>query len=1415
VAGRTAQRISVALAFFCALGLLAGCGSSDSHGAQLPSRAGVEFTSAGAEVQVGGSETLVGVAGFGRGSSLTAVGPVATRTSGGEVVYAVRPGVREWFANRRRGLEQGFDIARRPGGSGPLRVSIALSAGVRPWVGERNAALLWLQHGAVLQYSGVSALDARGRRLPAWLQVRHGRLSLLVDDRGAQYPVRIDPFVEQTKLVPTASGDSDGQAGYSVAISSNGTTALVGGYHNNTGAGATWVFLLSGGVWTQQAELIGTGAIAPSKGLGSEQGFSVALSSDGDTALIGAPHDNGGPGAAWVFTRTGTDWTQQQELTAPSDELGDSGFGYSVALSSQGTTALIGGPHDEGLSASPVSDYGAAWVYALSNNSWGEVTKLVPALENDTYGGGEFGTSVSLSGDGTIALIGEPDDDAPEGSSIAPGQAWIYDYSGTSWSEDSQLRGMDESGDPDFGFSVALAGNGESALIGGPYDNGGAGAAWSYDNDGRWIDEQKITASDETSGDTSQFGSSVSLSDDGEEGLIGGPQDGGGAGAAWLYTNSGTTTFSEAQKLTVSDESTGDDSALGTSVALSGDRSTAVAGGPSDGTTGAGAAWTFGAPLPTATTTSISANVNPAVVAQTVTYTATVSPAPDGGTVDITGCGSEPISNGQATCQTSYPTLGNYNVTATYSGDTNFLGSSSSALSETVNQAPTTTSVTSSTSSPKAGTPITFTATVKPAPDLGTVDFTDDTRPIANCGSVEPNAQGVATCTYTFTTGGDQFIYATYSGSDNYGGSTGAAFVQMPPAYDNTTIGVSLAQAAGDPAQTGPSGSALSYSGVPLVAGRATLVRVFVDPVGLAVPGSDGLTATLTGTANGKPLSGSPLQADTGGPEQRSDQSLDQQLGEDNTSFNFVLPSSWTTGTVSLTATVSQPAQFPSDDEQCVEPSPCKLSLTLNSVTFTQMPPFEVTPIELTWVDPEGNVVAPAEDPQSAMALAYELMPVQTIVNEGYQGTIDESALENDPGGAGGDQADLDGLNLVYNWTANRFDADCCSNTGDMHDMVVGFNYSLARGDTYINNEIGTIDQGKTPVDNVFEPDAIVDSGYDVPVAHEMGHAVGRLHADHGCGGPAGGGSDPDWPDYDGHLEPTPNLANGVAPSSQTAAEGESYGVNLAWRVPESSGTGPFVIFPDTDYDIMSYCGNEWEANPSASDPGEEWTSARGWSQEFTCLQEQPNPNCPVNEQQSSQGEVKTSVRFTGRMAHDAGGRLGRGDQRPLGLVHWLHRPGRRAGRAFADARHPRIQRVVELAVLGDLDEHQGRCCRHRAARVRIGAHRSRPRPSGRGVHGRTRLRPDPRRVDRRARDQVGRQGDRADPRAADRAARDRVEAQAEHARPYPDRALEQPRSQQGEAARVHLLQQRRTALHSGVGGLRSRAGVDSAGAAR
>ena len=104
---------------------------------------------------------------------------------------------------------------------------------------------------------------------------------------------------QQAKLVGTGVLGSFAQQGYSVSLSRGGNTAIAGGPVDNDDAGAAWLFARSRGGWTQQAKLVGTGAIGY-----AEQGSSVSLSGDGNTAIVGGPFDNRDAGAAWVFKRS-------------------------------------------------------------------------------------------------------------------------------------------------------------------------------------------------------------------------------------------------------------------------------------------------------------------------------------------------------------------------------------------------------------------------------------------------------------------------------------------------------------------------------------------------------------------------------------------------------------------------------------------------------------------------------------------------------------------------------------------------------------------------------------------------------------------------------------------------------------------------------------------------------------------------------------------------------------------------------------------------------------------------------------------------------------------------------------------------------------------------------------------------------
>jgi hypothetical protein len=144
-------------------------------------------------------------------------------------------------------------------------------------------------------------------------------------------------------------------------MSADGNTAIVGGYNDNSGAGAAWVFTRSGSVWTQQGpKLVGSGAVG-----GANQGYAVALSADGNTAIVGGPLDNSEAGAAWVFTRSdGGVWIQQGSKLLGSGAAGAAAQGASVALSADGATAIVGGPNDN-------SGAGATWVFTAPAHSAG------------------------------------------------------------------------------------------------------------------------------------------------------------------------------------------------------------------------------------------------------------------------------------------------------------------------------------------------------------------------------------------------------------------------------------------------------------------------------------------------------------------------------------------------------------------------------------------------------------------------------------------------------------------------------------------------------------------------------------------------------------------------------------------------------------------------------------------------------------------------------------------------------------------------------------------------------------------------------------------------------------------------------------------------------------------------------------
>ncbi len=373
------------------------------------------FSRSGVLLRSGATELGLSLRAVGYGRSLRAVAAVTPTVNANRATYA-RAGLSEWYVNGPLGVEQGFTLARAPAGPAAkqLTLSMALTGDANAVLSQDGRSLL-LTHagGPALRYTGLSATDARGRVLHSWLEVHGARVQIKVDARGASYPLRIDPFVQQgSRLTGSGLEGFAPEFGSSVAISADGNTAAVGAPQDNN-LGAVFVFTRAGGVWTQQGgKLTGAGASA-----GARFGSSVALAADGNTVLVGGFTDSSSVGAAWVFARSGATWAAQSgKLTAGLEETGKGEFGLSVALSGDGSTALIGGPTDNGF-------VGAAWEFVRSGGTWAlQGGKLTGGAEETVNG--EFGQSVALSADGNTALFGGTGDNGSAGA------AWVFTRSG-------------------------------------------------------------------------------------------------------------------------------------------------------------------------------------------------------------------------------------------------------------------------------------------------------------------------------------------------------------------------------------------------------------------------------------------------------------------------------------------------------------------------------------------------------------------------------------------------------------------------------------------------------------------------------------------------------------------------------------------------------------------------------------------------------------------------------------------------------------------------------------------------------------------------------------------------------------------------------------------------------------------------
>jgi hypothetical protein len=368
----------------------------------------------------------------------------------------------------------------------------------------------------------------------------------LAQDRGTTKSVSC-PLSSLEQKIHASDYPSNSSFGFSLSVS--GDYAIIGMPYIHTSEGqlpgAAYIFHRSGDNWTQQAKLTPTG------GLEWEVfGYSVSIS--GDYAVVGAPitFSESDTGAAYVFHRSGDSWIQQTRLKSLSTSGHLDFFGFSVSIS--GDYVVVGAAYD----SDEVYEAGAAHIFCRSGTSWVKTAKLTAsdAEEED-----ELGYSVSISGD--YAIVG----------AAGSRSAYIFERSGDSWTQQARVTSSDAGKGEAFGYSVSISG--EYAIIGAPYYylENDKGAAYIFNRSGGiWTQQAKLKASDQAAYDS--FGYDVSIS--GDYAIIGCPYDdnvgGKGAGSAYIFQRFGTN-WTQQVKLRASD--TMPSEKFGKAVSISGDYS--------------------------------------------------------------------------------------------------------------------------------------------------------------------------------------------------------------------------------------------------------------------------------------------------------------------------------------------------------------------------------------------------------------------------------------------------------------------------------------------------------------------------------------------------------------------------------------------------------------------------------------------------------------------------------------------------------------------------------------------------------------------------------------------------------------------------------------------------------------------------
>ncbi len=303
------------------------------------------------------------------------------------------------------------------------------------------------------------------------------------------------------KASNTGEKDEGDQFGYVVTLSGDGTTLAVGAIGEDSaakgingdqsdnsadGSGAVYVFTRSGNTWSQQAYVKSSDTVQ-----GLLFGYAVALSAKGNTLAVGAYDEDGGRGAVYIFSRTGTTWSQEAHLKASNAERGDS-LGCAIAISSDGNTVLAGAfdedslltgiqPPDAGASDQKTdTSTGAAYVFVRSGATWKQQAYM---KASNTRKNDQFAWALALSGDGNTAAVGSHLEDSgatgingkqADASAEDSGAVYVFTRKGNTWAQQAYTKASNTRAYAEFGISVALSHDGKTLGVGAFKEDSGA-----------------------------------------------------------------------------------------------------------------------------------------------------------------------------------------------------------------------------------------------------------------------------------------------------------------------------------------------------------------------------------------------------------------------------------------------------------------------------------------------------------------------------------------------------------------------------------------------------------------------------------------------------------------------------------------------------------------------------------------------------------------------------------------------------------------------------------------------------------------------------------------------------------------------------------------------------------------------------